>query len=139
MTSLPHSIYHANLTTTLQKNKGLLIVGYSFGDLYVNQLLQRRILMHGDAHRMVIIDSFPEFVNSKVSFYRYLMEYRPRLYFFLRSFIDFSFDDHFQLFGIEFTSHDEPIYSTNHNCMFLIGGFKKAICQHEELIRNYLD
>lgn len=139
MTSLPHSIYHANLASTLQKNKGLLIVGYSFGDLYVNQMLQRRILMHGDAHRMIIIDSFPEFVNSKGAFYRYLIDYRPRLYVFLRPFIDYSFDDHFQLCGIEFISHDEPIYSTNHNCMLLIGGVKKAICQHKELIRSFLD
>ncbi len=139
MTSLPHSIYHANLACALQKNKGLLIVGYSFGDLYVNQMLQRRILMHGNAHKMVIIDSFPEFVNSKASFYRYLIDYRSKLYVFLRPFVDFSFDDHFQLCGIEFISHDEPIYSTNHNCMFFIGGFKKAICQHKELIRRFLD
>lgn len=138
MTSLPHSIYHANLASILQKNKGLLIVGYSFGDLYVNQLLQRRILMHGDNHKMVIIDFFPEYVNSKTSFYRYLIDYRPRVLSFLQHFIDFSFDNHNNLTGFEFTSYYKPIYSADHSCMIMIAGFKEAVKRHDKLIRMFL-
>ena len=64
MTFMPSSIYHANLVNKLMENRGILIVGYSFSDLYVNQLLQRRLLMYGEEHRLVIIDYFPPYVNN---------------------------------------------------------------------------
>lgn len=139
MTFLPHSIYHANLVNKLQDNSGLLIIGYSFGDLYVNQLLQKRILMHGNNHRMIIIESFPQYVDSIIDFYGYLTHHRPKLRGFLQPFIDFSFDEHFKLQGVEFTSHSEPIYSLDHNCMILICGFKQSIVIHKELILSFLE
>jgi hypothetical protein len=138
MTFLPNSVYYANLVNSLQRNSGLLIVGYSFGDMYVNQLLQKRKLMHGTNHRIVIIDCFPEYVDSKVQFYKYTMHHRPNMFSFLRPFVDFSFDDKFCLSGIVFTSHLDPIYSADHNCMFLVGGFKKAVELHGNLILDFL-
>lgn len=139
MTSLPSSVYYANLVTSLQKNKGLLIVGYSFGDLYVNQLLQKRLLMHGCRHRMVIIDYFPEWVNSGTAFRHFLFDQNVKMYGFLKSFIDLSFDESFRLKGIEFYSRDEPIFSQDHRCMFFICGFKKAVELHKDLIYGFLD
>lgn len=138
MTFMPSSIYHADLVNKLRCNKGVLIAGYSFGDLYVNQLLQRRQLMKGDRHRMVIIEKFPDYLNSAVEVYRYLSDYRPNLMTFLKPFVDFRFDDHFQLQGIEFTSYYEPIYSEDHRCMFFICGFKGAVENHQELIWRFL-
>lgn len=120
MTSLPHSIYYANLVNKLHLNSGILIVGYSFGDLYINHLIQRRVLMHGDKHRMVIIDFFPKYVDSAVSFYRYLQDNRTNLAAFLRPFVYFSFDNHFKICGIEFVSREDPIYFSSHQCMFFI-------------------
>ena len=139
MTYLPNSVYHANLINQLQKNKGLMIVGYSFGDMYVNQLLQRRMLMHGDKHRLVIIDCFPSYIDSAAAFRSHLYDHRTNLLAFLSPFINFSFDDHFRLQGIDFTSFYEPIYSEDYRCMFLICGFKKAVELHGELIQKFLD
>lgn len=138
MTCMPSSIYHADLVNKLRRNKGVLIIGYSFGDLYVNQLLQRRLLMKGDKHRMVVIEKFPEYVNSTVDVYRYLSDKHPKLMTFLKPFVDFRFDDHFQLQGIEFTSYYEPIYSEDHRCMLFICGFKDAIENHQKMIWRFL-
>lgn len=138
MTYMPNSIYHANLVNALMKNRGLLIVGYSFGDLYVNQLMQRRLLMRGDDHRIVIIDSFPKSINSVIDLYRYMDDYQGKMIHFLKPFFNFQFDDNFKLTGVEFTSYNEPIYSKDHKCMLLICGFKKAVELHADLIQNFL-
>ena len=52
---LPHSYYHAYLAKRIIDNPSLLICGYSFGDLYVNQLLQRHKLIHDQNERVVIV------------------------------------------------------------------------------------
>lgn len=72
---LPHSIYHAHLAKKMIENPSLLICGYSFGDLYVNQLLQKHKLIHDQNERVVIIDRWPDYVNEDaVSLYRYFMD-----------------------------------------------------------------
>ena len=53
---VPFDFYHANLVNSITKNHKLLIIGYSFGDLYCNQLIQRMNLIHGDDARVCIID-----------------------------------------------------------------------------------
>ena len=53
---LPYSCYHADLVNKIVANPSLMIVGYSFGDLYVNQLLERHKLVHGKNQRVVLID-----------------------------------------------------------------------------------
>ncbi|MDO4161022.1 MAG: SIR2 family protein, partial [Prevotellaceae bacterium] len=62
---LPHSYYHTNLSMKILENPSLLIVGYSFGDIYVNQLLERHKLIHGDEQRVVVIDKYPNYVNKE--------------------------------------------------------------------------
>lgn len=138
MTFMPSSIYHANLVNKLVENSGLLIVGYSFGDLYVNQLLQRRLLMNGANHRMIIIDYFPSYVNSALSLRSYLNDHRRTMLHFLEPFLRFSFDDNFNLQGVDFTSYNDPIYSEGHKCILLICGFKKAVELHSNLILDFL-
>ena len=95
--------------------------------------------MHDNRHRLVIIDKFPDYVDSKIQFYRYLHDERPKLLSFLRPFIDFSFDEKLNLLGIEFTSKNEPIYSIDHRCMIYIRGFKDAVEKHEKLIKSFLN
>ena len=138
MTFMPSSIYHANLVCKLMQNQGLLIVGYSFGDLYVNQLLQRRLLMAGEDHRLVIIDSFPKYVNSALSLRSYIYDKMGKMLNFLEPFLRFSFDDKFKVQGVDFTSYDDPIYSEDHKCMLLICGFREAVERHSKTIMNFL-
>lgn len=72
---LPHSIYHAHLAKKMIEDPSLLIRGYSFGDLYVNQLLQKHKLIHDQNERVVIIDRWTDYVNEDaVSLYRYFMD-----------------------------------------------------------------
>lgn len=72
---MPHNFYHANLAKKIIENPSLLVCGYSFGDLYVNQLLQRHKLIHGRNERVIIVDKWPEYVNrDNTSMYGYFME-----------------------------------------------------------------
>lgn len=73
---LPHSFYHAYLAKKIIDNPSLLICGYSFGDLYVNQLLQRHKLIHDKTQKVVIIDRWPDYVNENcLSLYRHFMHH----------------------------------------------------------------
>jgi hypothetical protein len=137
MTFMPSSIYHANLVNKLMANRGVLIVGYSFGDLYVNQLLQRRLAMSGEGYRLVIIDHFPPYVNSIQAFYRYLQDKNSRLLHFLKPFMSLRIEN-FIIKGAEFKSYSAPIYSENHKCMLFICGFRKAIESYADLILDFL-
>ena len=72
---MPHNIYHANLVKKIIENPSLLICGYSFGDLYVNQILERHKLIHGNSQRVVIIDKWEDNINNNVRLYRYYMDH----------------------------------------------------------------
>lgn len=61
---LPYSCYHADLVNKIVANPSLMIVGYSFGDLYVDQLLERHKLVHGKNQRVVLIDKWPDWMNK---------------------------------------------------------------------------
>lgn len=137
MTNLPSSIYHSHLINKLFRNKGLLIIGYSFGDLYVNQLIQRRLLMKGEKHRLVIIEYFPSYVNSTTSFFRHLTDNCRGLKAFLDPLMDMRFCN-FNLVNVTFKSYDEPIYSNDKKIMIFICGFKRAVELHKDLIYNFL-
>lgn len=53
---VPFDFYHANMTNCIIRNHKLVIAGYSFGDLYCNNLLERMNFLHGDLKRIVLID-----------------------------------------------------------------------------------
>ena len=72
---MPHNFYHANLVKKIIENPSLFICGYSFGDLYVNQLLQRHKLIHNRKERVVVVEKWPDYENDdSVSLYRYFMD-----------------------------------------------------------------
>lgn len=55
---IPFDFYHANLVNCLTRNHKLIICGYSFGDSYCNQLIERMLYMHGSRARIVLIDKW---------------------------------------------------------------------------------
>lgn len=65
---IPFDFYHANLVNSINSNHKLLIIGYSFGDLYCNQIIQRMNLIHGDKARVCIIDYMDTGNNDKRGF-----------------------------------------------------------------------
>lgn len=137
MTFLPSSIFHANLINKLIENRGILIIGYSFSDLYVNQLLQRRLLMYGDNHRLVIIDYFPPYVNNIQAFYRYTQDKKGHLLHFIKPFMNLRIED-FKIKGAEFRTYNDPIYSEDHKCMLFICGFRKVVESYTDLLHDFL-
>ena len=138
MTFMPSSIYHANLVNKLMANRGVLIVGYSFNDLYVNQLLQRRLLMKGTNHRMVIIDFIQTRVNSLESLYNIMQNKHGNLLQFIKPFMNLRKDDKLNMREAEFRSYNDPIYSEDHKCMLFICGFRKAVESYADLILDFL-
>ena len=69
---VPFDFYHAYLVNTITRSNKLLIIGYSFGDLYCNQLIQRMNLIHGKDARVCIIDYFNLIENSRAGFNQYV-------------------------------------------------------------------
>lgn len=72
---VPFDFYHANLINSITHNNKLLIIGYSFGDYYCNQLIQRMNLIHGKNARVCIIDYFNLIENSRFGFNQYVSDY----------------------------------------------------------------
>lgn len=54
----PYDCYHGNLYKALYSSNALVIVGYSFGDIYVNNLIRMMNTLYGDKKRIVIIDKW---------------------------------------------------------------------------------
>ena len=63
---LPFAFYHTHLYNCVMRNNSLLVVGYSFGDLYINQVLERMDLIYGNEKRIVLIDYWNLLVDDNV-------------------------------------------------------------------------
>lgn len=62
MTFAPNNVYLSDLARKVVENKRLMIIGYSFGDLYLNEILGLGMAAHGDEFRVVIIDKYPLYI-----------------------------------------------------------------------------
>ncbi len=54
----PFDFYHSHLVNCVIRSNKLVVSGYSFGDLYCNQLIERMHMLHGNKRRIVLIDSW---------------------------------------------------------------------------------
>jgi len=119
----PMNFYHANLVNKICDNHSLLIVGYSFGDAYVNEYLYKMRLIHGDKRRIVLVDkwfgrqcgsSLRVFINTETSNDReYWNELRSGDYY-------------------------APHVSSNGTLMVFICGFKFAVEHYAETIHEFM-
>lgn len=55
---MPYDFYHGNLYNTVMRSNAMVIVGYSFGDLYVNNLINRMHAIWRGKERIVLIDKW---------------------------------------------------------------------------------
>ena len=69
MTFAPNNVYLSDLARKVIENNRLMIIGYSFEDLYLNEILGLGMDAHGDDFRVVIIDKFPSYINSYTSWF----------------------------------------------------------------------
>ena len=149
---LPFAFYHSHLYNCVMRNNSLLIVGYSFGDLYINQLLDRMELIHGDKKRVVLIDYWSLMIDDDV-IYNQVSE-KDRGADIKESLIQRTYDDDFSnTLGVflcrltgkpdfraavsNFKSYDRegPMVSKNGCLMLFIGGFKAASEYKDEIYR----
>lgn len=141
MTFAPNNVYLSDLARKVIENNRLMIIGYSFGDLYLNEILGLGMDAHGDDFRVVIIDKFPSYINSYTSWFQHLThECNPQKYTFVskitkdRLFIEIG-QKEFPLIVGEF---GVPVVSTNGKLMMCINGFKDAVLNHKETMLEFL-
>ncbi len=141
MTFAPNNVYLSDLARKVIENNRLMVIGYSFGDLYLNEILGLGIVAHGDDFKVVIIDKFPSYINSYVSWFQHLIrECNPQEYTFVsrlakdRLFVEVG-QKKFPLFVREY---GVPVVSTNGKLMMCINGFKDAVVNHKETILEFL-
>lgn len=141
MTFAPNNVYLSDLTRKVVKNNRLLIVGYSFGDLYLNEILGLGMAAHGDDFRVLIIDKFPSYINSYTSWFQHLVhEGSPQEFVFVsrlvkdRLFVDLGKEE----FPLIVGEYGVPVVSRNGKLMMCIGGFKDAVVNHKDEIMKFL-
>ena len=141
MTFAPNNVYLSDLTRKVVENSRLMIIGYSFGDLYLNEILGLGMAAHGDDFKVVIIDKFPQYIDTYTSFFQHLVhECNPQEYVFVsrlvkdRLFVEIGQEK----FSIIMDGYDKPLVSRNGNLMMCIGGFKNAVEMHGVEIKRFL-
>lgn len=148
LNNVPFDFYHGHLFNCVLKNNSLLLVGYSFGDMYMNHVIERMELIHGDNKRVVLIDWWPlygeEHIDSisddeKAAYVREMMtqrmyddDFNNELgYFLCRMTGKTHFDD--ALSSFENYDRQGPMVSKNGCMMLFIGGFKAASAYKDEI------
>ena len=141
ITFAPNNVYLSDLTRKVIKNNRLMVIGYSFGDLYLNEILGLGMAAHGDDFRVVIIDKFPSYINSYNSWFQHLThECNPQEYTFVsritkdRLCIEIGQEE----FPLIVGKYGVPLVSRNGKLMMCINGFKDAVVNHKETILKFL-
>ncbi len=141
MTFAPNNVYLSDLARKVIENNRLMVIGYSFGDLYLNEILGLGMAAHGDNYKVVIIDKYPPYINSYISWFQHLThEGNPQEYTFVsRLAKDGLFVETGQKeYPIIFEDYNTPLVSKNGKLMMCIGGFKDAVVNHKETILGFL-
>lgn len=141
MTFAPNNVYLSDLTRRVVENNRLLIIGYSFGDLYLNEILGLGMAAHGDDFRVLIIDKFPSYINSYTSWFQHFV-YGGNSQGFVfvsrlvkdRLFVEVGQEKEPLIVG----EYGVPVVSRNGKLMMCIGGFKDAVVNHKDEIMKFL-
>lgn len=134
---IPYDFYHGHLYNCLLRNKALVIIGYSFGDYYMNNLIDRMSLLHGDNKKVVLVDYWKHEEIDRVGFKHHLQYCIPS------NMCEFML----RMSGMTTTGamakdltkscKKQPFYSSNGNLMVLSEGFMDA-AQYVADIYNFL-
>lgn len=133
LTCMPYDFYHGNLYKAIVSSNSMVIVGYSFGDLYVNNLINRMHAIWQGKERIVLIDKW---CREKMEFRTDLEKYLQKLPGGELEFIELvsGCTDVGEL--LEFllaSSYHSPKYSMNGNLMLVVCGMKEASIMRPEI------
>lgn len=141
LTFAPNNVYLSDLTRKVIENNRLMIIGYSFGDLYLNEILGLGMAAHGKDFKVVIIDRYPLYINKYTSLFQHLAHRcNPQAYRFVSRLAEdrLSVEIGENVFPLVVEGYDVPITSRNGNLMMCISGFKNAVESHSKAIRKHL-
>lgn len=134
LSCMPYDFYHGNMYNAIVRNNALVIVGYSFGDIYVNNLINR---MHGiwsGKERIVLIDKWDETkINNNE---RLLEQYIYTLSHGEREFLEImSGCNDISAMIKDFISPDihKAQYASNGNLLLVTSGMKEASTIRNEI------
>ena len=142
---LPLSTYRYNLTDKLIKNNALIIAGYSFGDYYVNNELERMRLYHGDGLRVVVVDYWSkgdydderDAIKARVEHFDGY-ELPHEFITFLCKVMRVEILDYYRD-GFNKLTYDNYYVSPNKQLMLFVGGWKKAVSNYAKEIYEFLN
>ena len=141
MSFVPNNVYLSDLARKVVENNRLMVIGYSFGDLYLNEILGLGLDAHGDDFRVVIIDKFPSYINSYNSLFQHIAHRcNPQEYSLVSRLAKVGL--YIEVGQTEFPlivgDYGVPVVSRNGKLMMHIGGFKDAVVNHKETMLRFL-
>ena len=135
---MPHNFYHANLAKKIIENPSLLICGYSFGDLYVNQLIQRHKLVHDKNERVVIVDKWDDVHDTDSLFKQIKEKANLGLREYVLRIIECAYEELLDTFKQFNQVADGCWESPNGVLRLYTKGFKSAVDGHQSSILSFL-
>lgn len=136
LTNIPFDFYYGNVHKRVIENNAMVIVGYSFGDFYMNDVISRLNLIHGKKKRVVLIDYWGIDSNDKKELLWKVHEGGLS-----RGLVDFlqmmSGQKTFEGFVNTLDCIDKkgPMRTRNSCLMLFVGGFKEASSYRKEIYK----
>jgi len=122
----------------------VLIVGYSFGDKYINNMLHKLHAIHQGKERVVLVDKWRWNMHNPMDLYAYTLgrhEAAGGEIVFISQYLGMSpvVTNH-EMFCSKFgeVKPNSPIYSNDGRLLLFVNGFKEA-CKHKEEIFEFLN
>lgn len=141
VTVIPYNYYHHYLNAAILNNKSLLIVGYSFGDLYINDLIEHMNVLYGNGKRIVVITKWDGCCNEREK-ERGWNQWDPsrvnekELLFIKRM----MHDDSLRPQDLDENVQNESLYiSKEKDVMLFVNGFKKGVLKYGKEIVDFLE
>jgi len=138
LTCIPYDFYHGNLYKAVENNNAMVIVGYSFGDLYVNNLINRMHSIWRGKERIVLIDKWDcsRILGNKTQLEKFIYELpRDEVKFLMLMSECTSISKMIDTFIDADVNH--PKYSKNGRLMLITSGMRVASSIRED-IYNFL-
>lgn len=127
LTCMPYDFYHGNLYNAIVSSNAMVIAGYSFGDLYVNNLINRMHTIWRGEERIIVIDRWDDnkIRGSKTNLEKYLQTLSKGAIEFLELMSGCTCIGQMMNNFID-PDISHPKYSTNGNLMLITNGMKEA-------------
>lgn len=131
---MPYDFYHGNLHKAIVSSNSMVIVGYSFGDLYVNNLIKRMHAIWRGKERIVLIDKWCcEHMEYRTGLEKYLHTLPGGELEFIELMSGCTDDGELSEFLLASSHHAPMYYSKNKSLMLVVCGMKKASIMRSEI------